>query len=277
MVATALPFETIPDEPLRAHFTRWLARSLTEPQQRAHTPESAAEQAVQSKSFTDDRASPITRADRSSPGQAAPSDGHRLPANSITDRESLSPIAESGPIGSGATIAAPLKAETRPTPPTRRKRTTRPATASPPAVTPPTPTPAPAAHAFAIEWQGSKAPGRPQFVSSRDGTVWVTKPILRSRGWTDAAVRDFLPEPEGLKPNPRFAVTGAPMPVWRPATVAAAEADPEWKAWLERSLQRRGTTLETLAETDDEDFRARLETARAAIEAEGARISTDAE
>jgi hypothetical protein len=133
------------------------------------------------------------------------------------------------------------------------------------------------AHAFELEWQGPKAPDRPQFVSSRDGTVWVTRSILRSRGWTDAAVRDFLPEPEGLKPNPRFPAAGSPMPVWRPATVAAAEAEPEWRKWLERSLQRRGTTLEALAETEDEDYRARLETARAAIEAEGARIATEAE
>jgi hypothetical protein len=103
-------------------------------------------------------------------------------------------------------------------------------------------------------------------VRQRDGTVWLTKPILRTRGWTDAAVRDFLPEPEGLKPNPRFASVGAPMPVWRPATVAAAEATAEWQDWLERSLRRRRTTLEALAETEDEDFRARLDAARAAIE-----------
>jgi hypothetical protein len=110
---------------------------------------------------------------------------------------------------------------------------------------------------------------RPQFVRSRDGTVRVTRPILRTRGWTDTAIRDLLPEPEGLKPNPRFAATGSPMPVWRPATVAAAEATTEWREWLERSLQRRRTTLQALAETEDEDFRARLETVRAAINAEG--------
>ncbi|MDA1361765.1 hypothetical protein O1R50_19205 [Glycomyces luteolus] len=97
----------------------------------------------------------------------------------------------------------------------------------------------------------------------------MTKPILRSRGWTDSAVRDFLPEPEGLKPNPRFAAIGAPMPVWRPATVASVEATPEWQAWLERSLRRRRTTLEALAETEDVDFRARVEAVSAAIEAEG--------
>jgi hypothetical protein len=105
----------------------------------------------------------------------------------------------------------------------------------------------------------------------------VTKPILRSRGWTDAAVRDFLPEPEGLKRNPRFPATGSPMPVWRPATVAASEATSGWRDWLERSLRRRDTTLEALAETEDEDFRARLEVARAAIDAEGVRATEEEE
>jgi hypothetical protein len=59
------------------------------------------------------------------------------------------------------------------------------------------------------------------------------------------------------------------MPVWRPATIAAAEASPGWQDWLERSLRRRRTTPEALAETDDPNFGARLEAARAAIEAEG--------
>ncbi|THV30192.1 hypothetical protein [Glycomyces paridis] len=82
--------------------------------------------------------------------------------------------------------------------------------------------------------------------------------MLRSRGWTEAAIRDHLPEPEALKPNPRFAVSGAPMPVWRPATVAAAEAAPEWKDWLERSLHRRKTTLKALGTSDDQEFQHRL-------------------
>lgn len=99
-----------------------------------------------------------------------------------------------------------------------------------------------------------------------DPTVWVTKSFLRSRGWTEAAIRDFLPEPEGLKPNPRFPATGAPMRVWRPETVGAAERAPEWQAWLEQSLRRRRTSLESLSASDDADFRLRLETAAKAIE-----------
>lgn len=197
VLAQALPFATIPDEPLRAHFTRWLARSLTGPSEPAEKPgESQVQPDV--KPQTQKRAEPPQTPPRATSAPADPS----------------APATPEAP-GSGGVQS------------------------------------------------------RPQFVRSRDGTVWVTRPILRSRGWTDAAIRDYLPEPEGLKPNPRFAATGAPMPVWRPVTVAAAEATSEWRAWLERSLRRRRTTLEALEETEDEDFRARLETARAAINAEG--------
>lgn len=190
MLTRALPFTTIPDEPLREHFTRWLVRSLI-----------------------------------SGDGQAADA-------------------AEPPELPAAAPTAAPPQDRNKadPLPPER---------------------------------QVVAAPPRPKFVKRGDGAVWVTKAVLRSRGWTDAAVRDFLPEPEGLKPNPRFAATGAPMPVWRPATVAAAEHTTEWQDWLERSLRRRQKTLEVLAETADEDFRARLNVAKQAIEREGAKLAAD--
>ena len=225
MLSRALPFETIPDEPLRAHFTRWLVRSLADTVQ----PETTAT----SNGRPGRPASPETavppEAQQAGPlPQTAPGKSDRLPK------------ARPAPH-----LHDPLSANGSPPDPRR---------ADPPP----------------LEWQNCPpAPPRPPFVRQRDGTVWVTKPILRSRGWTDAAVRDFLPGPEGLKPNPRFPAFGSPMPVWRPATIAAAEASPEWQAWLERSLRRRQTTPEALAETDDLDFRARLEAARAAIEAEG--------
>ncbi|MEV3939033.1 hypothetical protein AB0K52_24045 [Glycomyces sp. NPDC049804] len=206
MITQALPFETIPDEPLRAHFARWLLNSLA----------------------TADRLGPFPSLEPETP----------LPADLATARE---PSRAAG------------------MPPSLPK-------ARAAALPEPPPDDPPSFEPLALEWQGPPAPPRPQFVRQRDGTVWLTKPILRTRGWTDAAVRDFLPEPEGLKPNPRFAAAGAPMPVWRPATVAAAEATAEWQDWLERSLRRRRTTLEALAETEDEDFRTRLDAARAAIE-----------
>lgn len=114
---------------------------------------------------------------------------------------------------------------------------------------------------------GGRAPGGPGFVRNTDDRVWVSRPILGSRGWTDAAIRDFLPEPEGLKPNPRFGGSGHPMPVWLPETIAEAEAAQGWQEWLQKSLRRRGRTLRELAETDDEDFRGRLNAVQGAIDA----------
>jgi hypothetical protein len=216
VITRALPFETIPDKPLRAHFARWLIHSL---------------------------------ADTARPGPIPAPEAAESPPSPAPD--------------SGSPPPAPMP----------RGGTPLPASPSPPEVAPEAEPPDDqlrddplGADPLPLEWQGPPAPPRPQFVRQRDGTVWVTKPILRSRGWTDAAVRDFLPEPEGLKPNPRFAATGSPMPVWRPETVAAAEAAPEWQDWLERSLRRRRTTLEALAETEDDEFRMRLDAARTAIE-----------
>lgn len=197
MIAQALPFETVPSEPLREHFTKWLIRSLTQTAWRLGLAEAKAQQAETARAGPEAKPGPKAR-----PGLEA----------------------KSGP---------------------KSRKTSEPG--------------------------GSLIRPRPQFVQRGDPTVWITKSFLRSRGWTDAAVRDFLPEPEGLKPNPRFAATGAPMPVWRPETVAAAEASPEWRAWLERSLRRRQTTLAALATSEDPDFRVRLEAAVKAIEACGGR------
>lgn len=47
----------------------------------------------------------------------------------------------------------------------------------------------------------------------------------------------------------------------------AALAAEGWQQWLQKSLRRRGTTMRALAETDDEDFRGRLDAVQAAIDA----------
>jgi hypothetical protein len=232
VITRALPFTTVPDEPLRAHFARWLLDSLT----------------------TADRLGPFPSLEPETiplvadpePAASAPEIGTRPP-----------------PIATPPDGAVDTASDTRLPPPATPPKAA--VEVVPEAAPPDDP---PRSEPLLLEWQGPPAPPRPQFVRQRDGSIWVTKPILRSRGWTDSAVRDFLPQPEGLKPNPRFAATGAPMPVWRPATVAAVEGTPEWQTWLERSLRRRRTTLEALAETEDEDFRARVEAARTAIESE---------
>jgi hypothetical protein len=97
-------------------------------------------------------------------------------------------------------------------------------------------------------------------------TVWITKPILRTRGWTDAAIREFLPRPERHYSNPH--VKGrSPMRLWSARTVGRVEATDEWQVWLTRSLARRGTTLRDLAESIREAaFRQRALAADRAID-----------
>ncbi|MDN3239524.1 hypothetical protein [Glycomyces tritici] len=100
-----------------------------------------------------------------------------------------------------------------------------------------------------------------------DTRVWVTQPILRIRGWTDAAIRDFLPAPECHRSNPHEQAR-RPMPLWSAVTVARAESTAAWRQWLRASLDRRGLTLRDLANSArGAEFRKRVRTAHAAIAA----------
>jgi hypothetical protein len=238
VIAEALPFDTIPAEVLWDHFTKWLVESLAQSELQAAEPPQfppGVEPAPKPKR---------PKAKSRPPGrkrEGPPSDAMEPPPPSTP---ALSPLPPPP-----ALVSEPEPEH------------------EPGSVSTTTPSPAAAAHVRASRTPDPETalPARPQYVRLGDKSVWLTKPMLRSRGWTEAAIRDFLPGPEALKPNPRFAVSGAPMPVWRPETVARAEADPKWRAWLERSLQRRQTTLEALAATDDREFRTRLELADQAI------------
>ncbi|MFB9661803.1 hypothetical protein ACFQS3_03680 [Glycomyces mayteni] len=102
------------------------------------------------------------------------------------------------------------------------------------------------------------------------GTVWITQPILKVRGWTDASIREFLPRPEDYRTNPHLPGL-RPMPLWKAKTVAKAEANPEWQHWLRQSLNRRRTTRDDLLDAVvDQGFRSRAARAAAAIDAYGA-------
>jgi hypothetical protein len=99
-------------------------------------------------------------------------------------------------------------------------------------------------------------------------TVWVTRPILQSRGWTDTAIREFLPKPERRQPNPHPGGAGRPMQLWSARTVARAEATVAWRQWLRSSLSRRRISTEDLADLPKgEGFRRRAAAADAAIAA----------
>ncbi|WP_146147985.1 hypothetical protein [Glycomyces artemisiae] len=240
-VAEALSFETIPIELLREHFTKWLIETLIQ----AHFPTEPKPKRAKAANRppTRKREGPLT--DAALPPQQ-PESPRFTPTAALIESTSAARMA---PPADLAQVQSPVAASGLANSPVGVLTVSRIA--------------APASTDLSIEASASSA--RPQYVRMGDKSVWLTKPMLRARGWTESAIRDFLPGPEALKPNPRFAVSGAPMPVWRPATVAKAESDPKWRAWLERSLQRRQTTLAALADSPDQEFRTRLELADQAI------------
>jgi hypothetical protein len=66
---------------------------------------------------------------------------------------------------------------------------------------------------------------------------FVTRSMLRSRGWTETAIREFLPPPAHKTDwkHPQW----PPVSVWAPQAVAAVENSPEWEQWLGQSLRRQ--------------------------------------
>ncbi|WP_156925740.1 hypothetical protein [Glycomyces arizonensis] len=126
---------------------------------------------------------------------------------------------------------------------------------------------------------GAELPPKPKRPHRAGGGLWVGKPLLRRRGWTETAIRDFLPKPERLQRNPHPRGRNRPMPLWRPETVAKAEASPQWRDWLQDSLERRRTTLGDLSATAPQGDRAADERAvdDAAEDAVGAAVDAAVE
>lgn len=69
---------------------------------------------------------------------------------------------------------------------------------------------------------------RPKMLSLKD---------LKERGWTAALVKQFLGEPDALKPNPYYR-KAAPMQMYSPARVEQAESQEEWKQAKARASLR---------------------------------------
>ena len=62
---------------------------------------------------------------------------------------------------------------------------------------------------------------------------------LKDRGWTDTAVKRFLPEPDDTRPNPRYSQAGAPMKFYLIARVKRMERTKGWQAWQVGVAERR--------------------------------------
>ncbi|MEU6860378.1 hypothetical protein AB0B28_16090 [Glycomyces sp. NPDC046736] len=289
----ALPFETIPTGPLQSHFADWLNHSFNAPEPpQASAATTVRAEAAGNASLTTDGTNP----GRESPQNVAAASIAAMSPLADAMSAALVPPPETPPPQAEPARPEPLReprGQAGPTPrvargkaPSDAEQQVEVASRQAQKVPPAEPAPQSEAKPRSVQPKSGQirssagwspvdpAPEaevpvrrRPQFVAQGDTTVWVTKPLLRSRGWTEGGIRAFLPEAEALKPNPRYAISGSPMQVWRAATVAAAERRPEWREWLERSLHRRGTTLEELTNTADPTFRLRIDAVAAAIEA----------
>jgi hypothetical protein len=67
---------------------------------------------------------------------------------------------------------------------------------------------------------------------------WLSKAAIKERGWTDAAIKRFLGEPEETRKNSHYR-SGPPMQLWRVETVDEAEQKTEFTAWKAKHDCRR--------------------------------------
>lgn len=58
--------------------------------------------------------------------------------------------------------------------------------------------------------------------------AFLSKPNLKSRGWTDSLIRDFLEQPDETRPNPSYRNAGNPMSFYKRERVEMIEITPEF-------------------------------------------------
>jgi hypothetical protein len=65
-------------------------------------------------------------------------------------------------------------------------------------------------------------------------------PDLKGRGWTDTAIRKFLPTvPDDTRPNPKYRNAGAPMKFWLCKRVHRVEKSKRFIAWAQGTEKRK--------------------------------------
>lgn len=89
-------------------------------------------------------------------------------------------------------------------------------------------------------------------VERHNDRTLLDMPSLRARGWTDAAVRNFLGEADDLRDNPKYRHAGAPMKLYFRVRVEAAEATPAWTAWKDGSAVRKSAARAAVATKEAE-------------------------
>ncbi len=74
-----------------------------------------------------------------------------------------------------------------------------------------------------------------------------TKTELKQRGWIEKAIDKFLGSPDKVKRNP-YSKKAAPMQLWDTSRVEAVEQTEEFKAWQQKTTERRAAQSKRLKE-----------------------------
>src|SRR5262245_26466276 len=72
-------------------------------------------------------------------------------------------------------------------------------------------------------------------------------PQLKDRGWTDAAVKRFMPKEDDTRDNPIYSYAGAPMRFYLIRRVKRIERTKAWLEWREKSSTRRVAATQAVA------------------------------
>lgn len=67
---------------------------------------------------------------------------------------------------------------------------------------------------------------------------YIYRSTLKSRGWTDGAIKKFLGEPDLEKPNPHYR-SGPPSSLYLRERAETVEQSDQFKEWYQKSLSRR--------------------------------------
>lgn len=97
----------------------------------------------------------------------------------------------------------------------------------------------------------------------------VTLSTVKSRGWTEAMVREVLGEPDATAPNPHYRSAGAPMRLYYLDRVIAAESTDEFAAAKAKADRRRKSSrkgLQAARAVQEAESTMRAEADRAADE-----------
>ena len=96
------------------------------------------------------------------------------------------------------------------------------------------------------------------------GTLYSV-PELKARGWTDTAIKRFLPDkPDDTRANPKYPKAGAPMKFWLQSRVHRVERTKVFLAWREGVARRKQATQKAVARRVDNMVR-RMEEAEITI------------